>query len=170
MAKVSIGYSANGGRQNSMAFAPEFEVRNGRVGTANWDLFRARQVILAHGGDISTESGDVVRVVMRLPIDQKEGEVQSCSHLGQIRAVRPKARVCEECVKAGDTWVHLRLCLICGNVGCCDSSKNKHATRHFHATAHPVMRSIEPGEDWAWCYVDKVYVDTPASRETSRRS
>jgi uncharacterized UBP type Zn finger protein len=62
--------------------------------------------------------------------------------------------VCEECVKMGDRWVHLRLCLECGHVGCCDSSKNKHATKHFHATKHPLMRSIEAGEARAWCYVD----------------
>jgi uncharacterized UBP type Zn finger protein len=69
------------------------------------------------------------------------------------------AKGCEECVKLGDTWVHLRECLACGHVGCCDSSKNKHATRHFHATKHPVMRSVQPGERWGWCYVDEVMVD-----------
>ena len=63
---------------------------------------------------------------------------------------------CEECLKMGDSWVHLRMCRICGHVGCCDSSKNKHATKHFHATKHPIMQSIEPGEDWLWCYVDEV--------------
>jgi len=56
----------------------------------------------------------------------------------------------------GDSWVHLRLCLTCGHVGCCDSSKNQHATKHFHATTHPIMRSLEPGEDWGWCYVDEI--------------
>ena len=80
-----------------------------------------------------------------------------CSHLDQIRITNTKTHVCEECVKMGDTWVHLRLCLECGNVGCCDSSKNKHATKHFHHTHHPLMRSIEPGEAWVWCYVDKIY-------------
>ena len=62
----------------------------------------------------------------------------------------------EECVKTGDTWVHLRMCLICGHAACCDSSKNKHATKHFHHTKHPLMRSIEPGETWVWCYVDEI--------------
>ena len=56
----------------------------------------------------------------------------------------------------GDVWVHLRLCLTCGHVGCCDTSKNKHATKHFHQTQHPIMRSFEPGEGWGWCYVDEV--------------
>jgi len=65
---------------------------------------------------------------------------------------------CEECLASGDSWVHLRLCLECGHVGCCDSSKNKHATKHFHATNHPIVQSIEPGEDWRWCYIDEVEV------------
>ena len=64
---------------------------------------------------------------------------------------------CEECLKTGDEWVHLRLCLECGHVGCCDNSKNKHATKHFHATEHPVIKSFEPGESWKWCYVDEVF-------------
>lgn len=79
---------------------------------------------------------------------------ESCKHLDQIRIRQTKQHVCEDCLKTGDTWVHLRMCLSCGHVGCCDSSKNKHATRHFHATKHPLIRSIEPGEDWLWCYVD----------------
>src|SRR2546422_9816523 len=79
-----------------------------------------------------------------------------CSHLDQIHDVQPHTRGCEECLKMGDKWVHLRLCLTCGHVGCCDSSKNKHATKHFHRTKHPIMRSLEPGEDWGWCFVDEV--------------
>jgi monovalent cation:H+ antiporter-2, CPA2 family len=79
-----------------------------------------------------------------------------CAHLDQIRDVKPQAAGCEECLQTGDTWIHLRLCLICGHVGCCDQSKNKHATHHFHGTGHPVMRSLEPGETWRWCYVDEV--------------
>ena len=64
---------------------------------------------------------------------------------------------CEECLKTGDSWVHLRLCLECGHVGCCDNSKNKHATKHFHKTGHPVIKSFEPGEDWVYCYVDELF-------------
>ena len=78
----------------------------------------------------------------------------ACQHLDQIRFREAPKHVCEDCVKTGDSWVHLRLCLECGHVGCCDSSKNKHATKHFHKTAHPLIRSIEPGETWMWCYVD----------------
>jgi uncharacterized UBP type Zn finger protein len=92
----------------------------------------------------------------------------ACTHLGQIHPVSPRTDRCEECLKTGDEWVHLRLCLVCGHVGCCDSSKNKHATAHFHATGHPVMRSAEPGEDWGWCYVDGVMI--PAVRRYLRRN
>jgi len=81
---------------------------------------------------------------------------QKCRHRDQIKFTSTDVHVCAECVKLGDTWVHLRMCMVCGNVGCCDSSKNKHATRHFHLASHPVMRSIEPGEDWTWCYVDEM--------------
>jgi uncharacterized UBP type Zn finger protein len=79
-----------------------------------------------------------------------------CTHLGQIKITETRTDVCEDCVKTGDSWVHLRLCLTCGHVGCCDSSKNKHATKHFHGSRHPLVRSIEPGENWVWCYVDEV--------------
>jgi uncharacterized UBP type Zn finger protein len=82
-----------------------------------------------------------------------------CSHLGEIRQVKPSGRGCKECLEMGDTWVHLRECLSCGHVGCCDSSKNKHATKHFHQTNHPLVQSFEPGEDWRWCYVDEVFLE-----------
>ena len=85
--------------------------------------------------------------------------MSNCEHLVEAKDLKPGKHVCEECIKMGDRWVHLRLCLICGNVGCCDSSKNKHATKHFHATTHPIMRSIEPGEDWGWCFVDETTYD-----------
>jgi hypothetical protein len=84
---------------------------------------------------------------------------KSCSHLDQIRSPSPNTDGCEECLKMGDSWVHLRLCEICGHVGCCDSSKNKHATKHFRKTKHPIMRSSEPGEDWGWCYIDEVMLE-----------
>jgi uncharacterized UBP type Zn finger protein len=83
---------------------------------------------------------------------------KECTHRGSIREVTPSGAGCKECLEMGDTWVHLRLCLACGHVGCCDSSKNKHATRHFHATSHPIVQSFQPGEDWRWCYVDEVYL------------
>jgi uncharacterized UBP type Zn finger protein len=85
--------------------------------------------------------------------------MEECTHMDQIREVKLHVRVCDECIKVGDTWVHLRLCMICGHVGCCDSSKNKHATKHFRLTKHPIIKSIEPGENWGWCYVDEVELD-----------
>lgn len=89
---------------------------------------------------------------------------QQCKHLSQVHAVEPNTPDgCEECLQSGDEWVHLRLCLECGHVGCCDDSRNTHATKHFHKTKHPIMRSLEPGEDWGWCYVDQVGFE-PAPR------
>ena len=84
--------------------------------------------------------------------------MDACRHLDQIRDVQPNTRGCEECLKMGDEWVHLRLCLTCGHVGCCDSSRNQHATKHFRSTQHPIMRSLEPGEEWAWCFVDESWI------------
>jgi uncharacterized UBP type Zn finger protein len=80
--------------------------------------------------------------------------MQSCTHLDQIKNVKPHTRGCEECLKMGDRWVHLRLCLTCGHVGCCDSSPARHATGHWHAAGHPIVRSFEPGEEWFYCYLD----------------
>jgi uncharacterized UBP type Zn finger protein len=87
---------------------------------------------------------------------KEEPMAESCSHVNQIKFTTTDKHVCEDCIKTGDTWVHLRLCLECGHVGCCDSSKNKHATKHFHRSEHPLIRSIEPGEAWIWCYVDEM--------------
>jgi uncharacterized UBP type Zn finger protein len=83
-----------------------------------------------------------------------------CTHLDQSRDVAPRTpEGCEECLATGMQWVHLRLCLTCGHVGCCDNSQGKHATKHFHQTQHPLIRSFEPGEDWAWCYVDQLFIE-----------
>lgn len=82
----------------------------------------------------------------------------TCAHLSQVRNVRPSASGCEECLKIGDAWVELRLCLVCGHVGCCDSSKNKHATKHFQVTRHPIIESFQSSETWRWCYIDETYV------------
>ncbi len=85
--------------------------------------------------------------------------VPACTHLAMIRDVTPGTDGCEECLEIGDTWVHLRLCLTCGHVGCCDQSKNRHATAHFGTTSHPLIRSAERGEDWLWCYDDEVWME-----------
>jgi uncharacterized UBP type Zn finger protein len=84
------------------------------------------------------------------------GYRMACEHVSQIRDVTPSGSGCKECLEIGDSWVHLRICMICGHVGCCDNSKNRHATAHFHETGHPIMRSFEPGEDWMWCFVDQL--------------
>src|SRR5262245_40104068 len=87
-----------------------------------------------------------------------------CAHLRSLadpdrEPVEPSGHGCKECLEAGDEWVELRLCMSCGHVGCCDSSPNKHATKHFHATRHPTIKSFEPGADWAYCYADELTVD-----------
>ena len=80
-----------------------------------------------------------------------------CSHLDQVQVTELPAQIagCEECLKIDSTWVHLRQCLSCGKIGCCDNSPNRHATAHFRDEAHPLIRSAEPGEDWSWCYLDE---------------
>ena len=85
-----------------------------------------------------------------------EGSI--CSHLDQIEvtALPDKIEGCEECLKIGSGWVHLRMCMTCGKIGCCDSSPNKHATAHGRESGHPIIRSAEPGEGWSWCYIDEV--------------
>jgi hypothetical protein len=84
---------------------------------------------------------------------------KGCTHIADIRTVTPSALGCEECLKSGSVWLHLRICRSCGHVGCCDDSPNKHATKHFHATGHPVIEGYDPPEGWGWCYVDEVLFD-----------
>lgn len=81
---------------------------------------------------------------------------QTCGHLATIADVSPSSDGCEDCLRMGGLWVHLRMCMSCGHVGCCDSSPNRHATAHFHDTGHAIIRSYEPGEEWWWCYVDEL--------------
>lgn len=89
---------------------------------------------------------------------QQKPERKPCSHQDQIQDVTPRTRGCEECLQTGGWWVHLRVCLICGHVGCCDNSPNRHASRHFHDTGHPIIQSFEPGERWRWCYIDETFL------------
>lgn len=92
------------------------------------------------------------------PIHLQTEPTNGCTHADptHVHDVKPSAQGCEECMKTGDSWLHLRMCMECGHVDCCDSSKNKHATKHFHATQHPITRSMQPGETWGYCYVDDV--------------
>ncbi len=80
----------------------------------------------------------------------------SCTHLDHQPGVPPRGTGCEECLRAGMSWMHLRRCTDCGHVGCCDNSPGRHATAHYHASTHPLIQSFEPGEDWFWCYVDEL--------------
>lgn len=84
---------------------------------------------------------------------------EACEHVQNLHDVTPSGNGCVECLQMGDTWVHLRLCETCGHVGCCDESKNKHATKHFHTTGHPVIKSYEPREDWGYCYIDDFFYE-----------
>jgi hypothetical protein len=84
--------------------------------------------------------------------------VAACSHLDQVAVLDPPAEIagCEDCLRSGGRWLHLRMCQTCGKVGCCDSSPGRHASRHALEAAHAIARSVEPGEDWSWCYVDEL--------------
>jgi len=90
---------------------------------------------------------------------------EACAHIAGLGQVAPSAPGCEECLRIGATWVHLRICMSCGHVGCCDSSANRHASAHFRETGHPVMRSLEPDEDWGWCYLDHIRMNAAESEE-----
>lgn len=84
--------------------------------------------------------------------------MDGCTHLDQVRILEPPATIagCEECLRTGSSWVHLRMCHSCGMIGCCDSSPNRHASRHARDASHPVLRSVEAGEEWSWCVHDRV--------------
>lgn len=83
---------------------------------------------------------------------------RTCSHSDQIQVFEPAAPTCPQCVSEGSKWVHVRMCMVCGQTACCDSSKPRHARKHFDTTGHALIRSVEPGEAWAWCYLDKAYL------------
>lgn len=89
----------------------------------------------------------------------------SCEHVAAAQEVTPSANGCEDCLRIDGTWVHLRICMTCGHVGCCDSSPGKHATAHWHThPEHPLVRSFEPGEDWWWCYADQLAFNVPDAK------
>jgi hypothetical protein len=91
-----------------------------------------------------------------------EDLMDECTHIAEVDAgASPSAQGCEDCLREGGRWVHLRMCRMCGHVGCCDSSPNKHATAHNAATSHPLISSFEPGEAWWWCYADQIDFDVP---------
>jgi uncharacterized UBP type Zn finger protein len=94
----------------------------------------------------------------------------TCTHLDHIHITElPEAVAgCEDCLAIGSPWLHLRICLECGHVGCCDDSPNKHASKHALATEHPIIRSLEPGEDWCWCFVDEIAMRIPQIHGATR--
>jgi uncharacterized UBP type Zn finger protein len=94
----------------------------------------------------------------------------ACAHLDTISVTQLPDRVagCEDCLRDGGVWLHLRICLGCGHVGCCDNSPGRHATAHYEAGGHPLIRSLEPSEDWSWCYVDEVMMLVPEVRGETR--
>jgi uncharacterized UBP type Zn finger protein len=107
---------------------------------------------------------------VRFALQRVRGKpVVQCTHLDQILDVTPLSTGCQQCLELGDTWVHLRMCMTDGQVGCCDSSKNKHASRHAreHAPEHQIVRSLEPGEDWLWCYTDETLLQAPGPKRTA---
>ena len=93
-----------------------------------------------------------------------------CSHLDQVQITELPASVdgCEDCLRDGGKWLHLRICLTCGHVGCCDSSPGRHASRHAEAASHPLIRSLEPGEEWSYCFIDDAGMLIPEVRGTTR--
>jgi uncharacterized UBP type Zn finger protein len=94
----------------------------------------------------------------------------TCTHLDQVVVTQLPETVdgCEDCLLTGDPWLHLRICLECGHVGCCDDSPNRHASAHAHASAHPIIRSLEPGEGWSWCFLDEVAMLLPEVQGETR--
>ena len=111
-----------------------------------------------HVGEINGKAQSSDNNLLSGSLDEVVFKIVAVNNTGPLAVQPPLRRGCEECLRSGDTWVHLRLCLMCGHVGCCDSSKNKHATKHFWSMQHPIASSLEPGEDWRWCYVDEIAV------------
>ena len=109
---------------------------------------------LTTGGDLHISPTDAF-------FSKMEDPNMPCGHLSHIRSVAAGTLGCEECLEAGQKWVHLRVCRECGHVGCCDNSVGKHATGHFKETGHPIIEGFDPPEGWGYCYVDDEYVDLP---------
>jgi uncharacterized UBP type Zn finger protein len=91
-----------------------------------------------------------------ISLSEDQRRRRHCEHVAGVDSVEPGSAGCADCQQRGDWWVHLRVCMTCGHVGCCDSSPNRHATAHYHATRHAIVRSFEAGEDWAWCYAHRL--------------
>ena len=116
-------------------------------GSRRRDPSSARTLLIESEPNVSVET---------VQLSEQQRTSEACSHQEQTKVVTPDAEVCLDCVAQGDTWVHLRVCMTCGHVGCCDSSKNKHASKHAQKEAHLIIKSLERGESWAYCYKDEV--------------
>ncbi|MEM7351629.1 MAG: cation:proton antiporter [Acidobacteriota bacterium] len=126
-----------------------------RQAASRGELAGASPAVEVAAGSQPTTVGGRTVVDTEQPVELTVAGETACSHVASIRRVLPRSSGCEECLAKGDSWVHLRVCMTCGHVGCCDTSPNQHATAHHHATGHPIVRSLEPGETWGWCYVDE---------------
>ena len=130
-----------------------------RLVAAVLDAYKDSSEAIHSGSETSGTSrkgaAGVSSVMTVIELSHRQKQTKRCAHTSKARAVSRWAQGCEECLQTGDTWVHLRICMTCGHVGCCDSSRNKHATKHYRATGHPIVKSLEPGEDWAWCFEDR---------------
>ena len=106
--------------------------------------------------DIFRAAGPAYRATHAGHLSLQQFKVMAAIEACRTAALGGHVEGCEDCLREGGVWLHLRICLTCGHVGCCDDSPNRHATAHHHATTHPIIRSLEPGEDWSWCYADEV--------------
>lgn len=126
--------------------------------TGDVDMVGGRSAIVTA---VVTEAGRPGPTPPGTPVEQSPRRISmppECTHVDRIQPVEPGTNGCEACLQMGSDWVHLRVCLLCGYVGCCDSSPHRHATKHYEGTGHPLVQSYEPGENWVWCYVDEAVV------------
>ena len=131
------------------------DVRSGSVKRVAAAVGEGAQVVAALHAYLAQAGGHAAQA----GASREDLMADECRHAAGVRDVTPSALGCEECLKSGSQWVHLRLCRTCGHVGCCDESPNRHATKHFHATRHPVIEGYDPPEGWGWCYVDEIFLD-----------
>jgi uncharacterized UBP type Zn finger protein len=110
-----------------------------------------------------------LRIHSKIDIVNPQG-TERCEHASRVQRVTPRAAGCEECLALGSPWNELRVCLVCGHVGCCEDSKHMHALQHFKSTGHPLIASLERGETWGWCYIDRQYFELAPELRPVRRS